>query len=612
MSSSSTMIAWLMGALLCGLQPSALATPGQLPLGYRISAGGHPWTGRLEALAFRTTSLSSQAILSQWEAGDVLDRQDIDQRRLYLGGGRLDPLRWFALDVDTQAILNAVEPTGTGQSRISWLRGSGADAAHRPRDTRLASATGARVHVVPPPRWLPMQPGHTPFRNRYAQRRTTVWLGTRDGLLHGFDAVTGQELAAYLPRTLLRDAASVATPGHPLPPAPCPRPESIDADPAGTWRTLLLCAIPANRTNSSLQAGAVFVLDVSDPDAATPIGLLWEIGANAQLPLSGSGPVRAAMWMEYGVRRWAAITILAPEPGSNTPAALALLPLDRPVSAWHETGKVRRFSLPASGCGVSAPAARLLATTVRRDASGVARAAYASDDRGRLWRFGLDHLSRDTDVRAPICMHRHASSSTDTAEPPVVIQTGTGPMVVYSSGSELSAIPDRSGTRREPSRIEAVATGDGVVLQSANPRGLPGDAGWTMRMPRTDKRIDTLHAVSPVHLAFTTVTPDGQQRSYLVDAARGVSVTVKDENGAPVPAATGLPWDGQTAMPIITSTPTSTSTLEQPRAPATSTRETFDLAWWRIEGDTALPMQEARWHRQRGRLGWRELIRTPQ
>jgi len=589
---------------LLGLAPISSAygaDAGQLPLGYRLSAGAFPWTGRLHALAFRTAGLHVSAALTQWEAGALLDRRDIQSRRLYLGGERLAPLHWHAIDAGARDILNGPEPSENGAARLAWLRGSHTDSTLRQRDTRLASSTDARVRVVPPPAWLPMQAGHTAFRQKHTRRRTTVWIGTRDGIVHGFDAVTGDELAGFLPRAMLPGAAALTAPQGATPSPPCPRPESLDADPSGTWRTLLLCGVPETQA----QTAAVFVLDVSSPDGDSPIGLMLEVSATDVLPLTGDGPIRAAFWIEQGLRRWAAVAIVAPVPEIGTRAGLALLPLDRPVAAWDTSGAIIRLLLPDAGCGADTSTTRLLATTVDADASGRVRAAYATDSQGRLWRFGLEHLGSGNAANPAACLHRQGRGA--SAEPPVIVHTATGPFIVYASGSELSAIPDRRRAQGAPSRIDAVAAGDGVVLQRRRQQGDTAADGWTLALPHPEESITSLEMAGPVHLRFTTVTPDGRARSYLIDAASGESAMLTGPDGMPTRAITGLPFDDRFGPPV---TVMSSVLAGNPTEAGRLARDIFEVSLWRIDGDTAHLMQQARLSRRRGRLGWRELIRT--
>ncbi len=606
---------WMLAMCLALMCP-AFAMPGQLPLGYRISEGGYSWTGRLHALAFKTASMSSSAVLTQWEAGELLDQRDMHTRRLYLGGHRIDPLRWGALDDAAKATLDRVEPVGHGSDRLAWLRGERRNAMLRSRDTRLASATGARVHLVLPPQWLPMQAGHTDFRQRHAMRATTVWLGTRDGFLHGFDAITGHEIAAYLPRAMLTAAASLTSRDSPtgsaVSPPPCPQPESLDADPSRTWRTLMLCGVPSFEAASGVQPAAIFVLDISTPDAPTPIGLVWEVSANDALRLTGSGPIRAAMWIEHAVRRWAAVATVAPDLDTGARAALALLPLDRSPESWATNGDVAHIGLPESGCGMPTSSTQLRATTIHSAANGTARTAYVTDNQGRLWRFGLEHLSENShassQASAATCMHRQHGVAGSRVEAPIVVHTDAAPLVVYGSSQELSAIPDSGSSHGAPARIAPQYEQDGVLLRRE--AGASTTSGWTLSLPFAGERINSLYRASPVHLGFTTVSPDGQQRSYLVDATSGESIVTTGADGNPTRAITGLPFDSSGTDPIAVTSTVATRASTTRTVPGTSTRDTFDVGLWRVDGDTAHLMQQARWYRRRGRLGWRELIRT--
>ncbi|ABF09558.1 type IV pilus assembly protein PilY1 [Cupriavidus metallidurans] len=581
--------------------PSHGSTTGQLPLSYRISAGSFPWTGRLHAVVFRTARIHTSTVLTKWEAGAELDWRDTASRRLYLGGDHLVPLHWHTIDADAQAVLRTPEPSGNGTRRLAWLRGDRTDATLRPRDTRLASGAGARVRVVAAPAWLPMQPGHAQFRLRHASRPVTVWIGTRDGIVHGFDAVTGKELAGFLPRAALAGSAALTVPGGAMPVAPCPRPDSIDADPSGVWRTLLLCGIPS----TDRQPAAVFALDVSSPESEAPIRLLWEIPASETLPLTGQGPIRALMWIEHGARRWAALTIVTAAPEASSPAGIALLPLDRPIVNGLPSGTVPRLYLPSTGCGADTTGTRLLAASVLANASGHARAAYVVDDTGRLWRFGLDHLGATQQAESARCLHRQRGSA--TAEAPIVMHPSSGPLVIYAGGGELSAIPDGRGPRGTPSRIDASVSGDGVIFRTGQPQLDTGANGWTLALPHPGESITTLDDVGPAHLSFTTLTPDGRTRSYLIEAASGESVMQTAPDGTLVRAVTGVPFDDRFGTPIAVASPTSNG---GPVVPGSSTFDTFELGIWQVDGNTAHLAQNTHYRRRRGRLGWRELIRT--
>ncbi len=245
---------------------------------------------------------------------------------------------------------------------------------------------------------------------------------------------------------------------------------------------------------------------------------------------------------------------------------------------------------------------------MRSDASGAARAAYAIDDAGRLLAIPVRRpLARYATRDSNACI-AGPPAARGSVEPPVITYTGATPLVVYGTGNAVSAIPDRTGKPANPRQIHAIPSGDGVVLRAAPSSDPPGTTGWTLGLPHPGEQIETLHAASPTHLAFTTLTPDGPARSYLIDAATGgvrhrpAGRWQTGRRHHRIAVRSGL------RGPIV-----SLSAVIEGAAPApgTSRRDVHALALWQIDGDGAQLQQHAYLTRRRGRLGWRELIRTP-
>ncbi|BDB25129.1 pilus assembly protein PilY [Cupriavidus sp. P-10] len=582
----------------------ALATPagndspaGRLPLAYLIEPGARPWTGRLRAVGWQAslaaTDNDRQPLSGLWEAGALLDARQPASRRIYTSlqaampqPERLAALQWPDLDESMRERLDA--------RQLAWLRGDNASPALRPRDTRLASARGARVLVVAPPIWRPGQtgqPGHAQFRERHAQRPHMAWIGTVDGQLHGFDAISGEERAVYLPRTLLPLAAAMADPKAPVAPNPCPRPESTDAVVDGAWRTLLLCAFRGGPEDIA----GVFALDITEPEAALPLRLLWEHAATPALPLAGIGPVRTAALGDGHAQRWHAVTLLAPpaEPG------LALLPLDTAAAPR------RVLRVAAQGCDGGLSTAALRAVTVATAFDGTALAAYATDEAGQLWRFALSDVLRQPAPPAT-CLHR-LRSGPGVAEPapPVVIGTPAQPLVVYGAGNELAAVADGTQSAGQPASIEARAQGEGFVLQAApGQRPAAQTLGWHLVLPDAGEQVEHVSLASPGYLVFVTRLPDGRQRTYLVLAASGESAGRKADGAPVLPFVTGLvsgtadasaPTLTREALPGIT-----------PQA-GSAGREVYALALWTLKDGAATRLAQVVASRRTGRLSWREL-----
>lgn len=108
------------------------------------------------------------------------------------------------------------------------------------------------------------------FQTRYAKRAGAVYVGSNDGMLHGFEADTGAELFAYIPNALLPSLSLLTQPYYVHRPYVDGGIAVADAKVEGKWRTVLAAGMGAG-------APGVFALDVSDParfDEGT--GALWE------------------------------------------------------------------------------------------------------------------------------------------------------------------------------------------------------------------------------------------------------------------------------------------------------------------------------------------------
>lgn len=595
-------------ALLClalVLAPACHAAgseAGRLPLAYRTAYGAYPWTGRLFAVGWQDPAQAPAPDL--WEAGARLDRRTVPSRRMFTYAApagetaRAMPLQWDAVA--------GVLPDAD-RAAVDWLRGDQTHASLRPRDTRLGHAAGARVRVVAPPAWSPGKPGHAGFRLRYSLRPHMAWLGTSDGLLHAFDATTGEERAAYLPGALLPYAVAMTAAGAPTVPSPCPRPEAQDVTIGGEWRTVLLCGIPANAGAGN--PAAAFVLDVSDPDGQMPFVPIWEVAATDILALAARGPVRAAgIRGPDGLRWFAVVTIGASANGaaSAARAGLALLPLDKPAgTAWAGQYAIRTLPLPERDCLGEPAASQLVAVSVLSDINGAALIAYATDDAGQLWRFPLADAPQAGAGAAAACLHRiRASVQPATEEAPVLLGSPTSPVVIYGAGNELAAVPDdlaaRGATSRTPRQVTTQAADDGHILRTV--AGGAEDGGWRLTLPHAGEQLVDIQPVFPGYLLFVTRTPDGAQRSYLVLAATGESVAQRS-TGERLLVATG-----QLLPPEASVFATRTELPGTPAQPGEAGRQAYALSVWSATGNAVTRVAQTLATRRTGRLRWREIV----
>jgi hypothetical protein len=236
-----------------------------------------------------------------WDAGELLDSRSAGSRQIYTavpdavsGLTRMD---FTTANVATLGpILQDVNNDNTGL--IDFVRGEG-------RYWKLGDINHSNPIAVGPPREdaVVMGAGYDAFMLANQNRKKVIYVGANDGMIHCFDALTGEELWAYIPYNLLPKLKNmwaveagtgdrhflrdVYVDGSPM-----AADVYIDADGIGgkEWRTVLICGQGPGK--GSTIAGGInyyFALDVTDPDDPY---VLWELtditmGESWSIPVVG-------------------------------------------------------------------------------------------------------------------------------------------------------------------------------------------------------------------------------------------------------------------------------------------------------------------------------------
>ncbi len=239
-----------------------------------------------------------------WEAATQLDAIASSDRVILTYNGQDGiPFRPAALNADQKAAFSVApgsDPIDTVISqRVSYLRGDNAN--ERPvgnfrERPGIAGRLGDIVHSAPtfigPPSRLrrgsePFPQGvgsYSQFRFDNKDREPVIYVAANDGMLHGFDAETGDEVVGYLPNNLITGTYSNSvtnlldyqyTHKYFVDSTPAINDVYLDVDGDGDkeWRTILV----------SGQGGggkAYFALDITDPtafgDLTSEQVVLWE------------------------------------------------------------------------------------------------------------------------------------------------------------------------------------------------------------------------------------------------------------------------------------------------------------------------------------------------
>ncbi len=228
-------------------------------------------------------------------------------------------------------------------------------------------------------------------------RRPMVYVGANDGMLHAFDANTGQERFAYIPNAVFGSLNQLTNPSYvhrPYVDGPMLVAEAKTTTGASTgWKTIL---------TSSFGVGAqgLMALDVTNPDSFGPGNIIWEftdkddpdIGYITSVPrvvklARGTG-------FEYFVAVSSGYNNYAPD-GTTTTATngdgfVYLLSLNKqPSDAWNCTttpntgANCIKFRLPISDNGL---ANGIGGIAIDRDDADQVKSIYAGDLQGNLWK----------------------------------------------------------------------------------------------------------------------------------------------------------------------------------------------------------------------------------
>lgn len=259
---------------------------------------------------------------------------------------------------------------------------------------------------------FPGAPSYRAFVNSKATLDPVLWVGSNDGMLHGLHALTGAPVMSYVPSPLvgrLGSALSAANTspvalmdGSPFTADVLVTPDSgfrstTSESASRAWRTYLF---------SSLGRGgrAVFAMDVSSPSSLSnpltaPSAFKWvfssridgDLGYQLLDPVRhpGSGQPSQVVYLNSGD-----FGLIVPNGyGSDRgKAALFILSVNGPTSSgWQPAGATSGGSyrkIVVSGDD-DAQNGLMGATWADLDNNGTADVVYATDLKGRLWKFDL-------------------------------------------------------------------------------------------------------------------------------------------------------------------------------------------------------------------------------
>jgi hypothetical protein len=327
---------------------------------------------------------SARLVFAAQETANATWWSDTRKIITYVDGSQV-ALRWGNLTADQQAEVDLAQAGNSDSAVLDFIRGDRGNEGpvFRTRWSVLGDIVHSTAVYVGAPKESYDFDAYDSYRSAQASRAGRVYVGANDGMLHAFDAATGEEVWAYVPSMVIGklDRLTVApyAPSHTY---FVDGPMTVgDAQIGGEWRTILVGTLGAG-------GKGVFALDVTDPnlsDEDSSSGgdrkVLWELtaGGDDDFGDSYSKPVIARL----NDGEWYAIF----GNGYNSASGLAKLYLVELATGTVHTRIDTGSGTPGAPNGLSSP------VVLDYDGNSMADVAYAGDIDGNLWKFDLDSES---------------------------------------------------------------------------------------------------------------------------------------------------------------------------------------------------------------------------
>ena len=330
-----------------------------------------------------------------WEAGVLLNKRDPDTRHIITTGDNGGiPFRWSSLTDDLKLKLNtnAGSVDAQGENRLQWHRGVqtnegiGSGKLRERNITILPAIVNSSPTIMGMPNAGYRDPSYVKFVSDNRNRDGVIFIGSSGGMLHAFDAKTGEEKFSFVPSKAYDILPFISSNQYTHLYGVDGSPILTDVKDGETWKTMLAGSM-------GFGGSGVFVLDVTDPskysedNAANIIYSEFTDVSDSNMGLY-NGRVNVVK-MANG--KYAAIfgnglnSIAADDNVGAGNSSMYILMLDgkRVPTKWNEGVNYFRIDFPNAGNGASG---MTNVVTVDSDRDGVVDYLYGSDVKGNIWK----------------------------------------------------------------------------------------------------------------------------------------------------------------------------------------------------------------------------------
>jgi type IV pilus assembly protein PilY1 len=238
---------------------------------FQSSFNSGDWSGSLSAFALRSNGTVGATL---WEASgknlssplitpntrNIITFNDATKNKV--------PFRWDQLSVAQKTALSMTQSgtnDGRGEERVAYLRGDaineglGALQFRQRINTKLGDIVSSTPVFVGAPSSGAAGTGYLSYFNANKNRQGMVYVGSNDGMLHGFNADTGNEVFAYVPSLAIPNMSRLTAQDYSHRFYVDGQMTQQDARVDGQWGTYIAGALGKG-------GQGVFLLDVTDPN----------------------------------------------------------------------------------------------------------------------------------------------------------------------------------------------------------------------------------------------------------------------------------------------------------------------------------------------------------
>jgi len=525
-------------SILTATQSTASATVNSTPLRegsvafeaqFTTSDVYQDWTGDLLEYPINpsTGAVTTTAGSQIWSARTQLDAQNWSSGRIISTWDPVaktgTPFEWnpaiapdgISSTTGLGAALSTFTSDTNGSDVLNYLRGNSSlelrnGGTFRNRSHKLGDIVASAPLYVGPPSGTSQSSSYFAFATAHANRKAIIYAGGNDGMLHAFDATTGDERFAFIPNGVFPNLINLVNPyynaSHLYYVNGSPTAADVQFASDSSWHTVLAGSEGAG-------GKTVFALDITNADAITSeaqlsAAVLWEF-TDTDMGLTFSQPQFAdtsAGWLVMFGN------------GYNSPNQKPILYAVNPQKGTL-IAKVDLCAAVPAACNSSLAngLSSIAVVPTTGNVTGTDNMVYAGDLQGNLWRIDISNSNPSLWAVSVLYQTRDASGNIQpiTTVPAVslnpqfpqlpgtIVAVGTGQLLGFpdltttgvqtlygifdaptGSASPLgfSGIPVRANLAKQTVATSTI-TGPGgaitvLVEPTVNPVNLPTQRGW--------------------------------------------------------------------------------------------------------------------------------------